>query len=526
MDLPHRFPRLAAVLCCVCFSAAAHADRVVTKEGRVLAPIKARAEGQGYRLVFANGEIVLPDKQGVKAVEVEGDMSEYVPKNDDEAKKLEEGYVRYRSRWLSKAAYENLLRKEHEASKDRADLLATHSEWSNAWTQETKHFVLRSNTSPELLDFYADLLETYYRLMDDRISIKPTPSYRRKKMAVNIYKGHEEFTKLSGARSPSVLGFFNPNNDSLNFFHDYQEPGRSEWVALHECTHLLTYLVDQQYVPQIWINEAVADYFGSSTIEISKKGKIEIEPGRLQTDRVLTVQQAIKDGKDIKLEDLFLITRDNFQGFQYAHAWSFVYFLNNYKKGKYARGFARFFRGLYTLEKGVEFEIIAYGPTGTGKRVTPEDIRSLLLERIGVRNTDDLEKEWKDFITAIPIDAPEARLKRGIRAVYEGRFEAALEDLDVAIEAGVSDPRAFWARARARSFTGQRDAAIKDLEQAVDRDPLNPGFRFEWSLLLAGFRGVGQSKGFESTEAKTQAGLAMELDPENDRYRRWFERFN
>ena len=31
----------------------------------------------------------------IQAIEIEGDMSDYEPKNDDERKKLEQGYVRF-----------------------------------------------------------------------------------------------------------------------------------------------------------------------------------------------------------------------------------------------------------------------------------------------------------------------------------------------------------------------------------------------------------------------------------------------
>src|SRR5205085_7673576 len=80
----------------------ARADRLVTKDGRVLACKKARPEGTGYRVTFENGEIVLADKGPVRSVEIEGDMSDYVPANDDEKQKLAQGYVKYEGKWLSK----------------------------------------------------------------------------------------------------------------------------------------------------------------------------------------------------------------------------------------------------------------------------------------------------------------------------------------------------------------------------------------------------------------------------------------
>jgi len=511
----------------------AEADRLITEDGRVIELKKARQEGDRYRLVFEHGEITAPDDGRIASIEMEGDMSDYVPQNDDEKEKLAKGFVRYRSRWMTKARYETEKKKEYEKAKERTDLLAAHSDWHTCWTDETKHFLIRTNTSPELLEYYGDLLEAYYKLMDNRLGIKPTLSYRRKKMTVNIYKSHAEFQELSAAGvGPGTLGYFWAHDDTLNFFHDYQEPARSDWVALHECTHLLTFLIDPQYIDQIWLNEAVADYFGSAEITVDKKGRINIEPGMLQADRVLTVQQAIEEGNDTKLKDLFFVPREAYDAFQYAHGWSFAYFLHNGAKGKYAKGFARFFRDLYTLKKGIPYDSIpGPGPTGMGKRVRPEDIRDLLLKYIKVKDLDKLEKDWKAFIEAIPIESKEARLKRGLRAVMMWEFPDAIEDLDAAIEAGIEDPRAWASRARAKAFTGGLESAIKDLEIAVEKDPLNAAFRNELSALMVGVRGTGSirvSSGeekFDNPEAKRQAGLAMELAPDNDYFKTWYQRF-
>ena len=521
-------PALTLALVPLLLPAPASADRVLTEDGRILKPIKARAEGDGYRLVFESGEIVTKDKSGIASIEIEGDMSDYVPKNDDERQKLEDGYIRYDGKWWSKPAYEAQLKKEFEESRERTEELAAHSDWSNAWEQETKHFLIRTNTSPELLEYYGTLLETYYDLMDKRVGIKPKGEYRKIKMTVNIYKSREEFHELNAAgASGGVAGYFWSYDNTLNFYHDYEEPSSSDWVGLHECTHLLTFLIDQEYQSQIWLNEGVADYFGSADvkkIEKRKGYKIEIVPGKLQTDRVLTVQQAIEEGNDIKLADLFFIDRRDFHSFQYAHAWSFVYFLNNYKNGKYQKDFTKFFRDLYTVKKGVPYERVpAAGKSGTGKYVSPENIRDMLLKQVGVKDVEVLEQQWKTFIKEIPVDTPTAKLKRGLRAVYEWEFEKALPDLNAAIEAGVTDPRAYWGRGRAKLFSMDRKGAVEDLRKAVEIEPLNARYRFAMSEALAfGVRMSGEGEA-EDPEALLQAGLAKELDPDNEFYREWYK---
>ncbi len=543
----------------------AWADRVLTIDGRILTPNKARVDGAGYRLEFESGTILLADKSLVASAEIEGDMSDYVPANDDERAKLAQGYVKYSGKWMSRPAYLDELRRQAEASKKRTADLALHSDWSNAWEKETAHFHLRSNTSPETLDYYAELMEAYYSLMDDRIGIDPSPSLKRTKMEVNVYKSHREFLELSGMGNPAVLGFFSPADKSLNFYHDYAEPSRSEWVALHESTHLLTFLIDPQYLPQIWLNEAVADYFGSSRVYRDKKGKLHIEPGQMQMDRTLTVQEALRgegnttgaDGKNAKerdpdarpftkLEDLFQLTKDQFDGFQYAHAWSFVYFLQNGANGKYRKSFDKFFKGLYTLEKGIPFTVANVGSAvkemgGSGKLVAPADIRAYLLQKLKVKDVAALEQEWREFVAALPIEGATARLKRGILAVRNFEFADALVDLDAAIEGGTKDPRAWGARAQAHALTGDLEKSCEDYRAAIERDPLSAAFRYEYSRVLVGRIPFGSSPAMGSSgasleadddtekltdeESKKQAGLASELAPGNDRFRLWYERF-
>jgi len=528
------------------------ADRVITDDGRVIKPRKARPKDGGYLLEFEMGEIFVADPAHLKAVEIEGDMSDYVPQNEDERAKLAQGFVRYQGKWLSKPAYEDQLRREFEQSKARADELAEHADFHNAWQQETRHFIVRTNSSPELLEYYCSLLEAYYDLMDNRFKIKPSPSLRRTKMEVNIWKSRAEFYRANRGKygiSPGVAGFFHPLEGSLNFYHDYQEPAISNWVGLHECTHLLTYLIDPQYVPQIWLNEAVADLFGSSQIERDAKGKIRIVPGELQTDRVLTVQQAIADGKDIKLADLFLIEREDFQAFQYAHAWSFVYFLNESSPER-RKAFDRFFKDIYTLKKGIQTEtVMHFDKSGTGKRVPPEEVRRVVLEALGAKDVQALDREWKQFIAAIPVEGPQARFKRGWMAIIQGtifdedeaamkaKVAAARADLDAAIEAGISDARAWWARSKLQWWEGRSEDARTDLQAAIERDPLNATYRYELGRMLVGgailiFGGMdieveeSDVKGYQEVpEAQEPLGLAMELAPDNPLYRRSYERF-
>jgi hypothetical protein len=544
-----------AALALVALARPAVPDTVVTEDGRVLEDVKVREHEESYTLTFKNGTIDVP-RSMVAEVSIEGDMSDYAPRNEDEAQKLAQGFVKYRGRWVGKAAYQAELNRRNEERRARLAERELRTNFANAWEKETKHFLVRTNTSPALLEHYAELLETYYDLMDERIGIKPSPTLRRARMTVNIYKSRAEFVKLNKAKAgPAVLGYFWPQDQTLNFFHDYQDPGRSEQVALHECTHLLTYLVDPQFVPavkSIWINEGVADLFGSSDVIRDGRGRLVITPGKLLTDRVLTVQQAIKDGNDTTLEQLIRLPPEDFDAFQYAHAWSFLYFLTQ-KSPAYDKAFWSFFKDIYALQ--VEKKEVYEGPdkSGVAYVIPPDEVRRLLLKKLGQKDTETLEREWKDFIAGIPLEAPEARFKRAYRTVRFGAGmgadraanararEQALADLDFALANGFVDARAYWARGQLKAYGyGDFEAGGLDFKRAIALDPLNPAYRFDAAQALCGhlfalsvgdveIRMAGDrdllGTDDELSLAKQEFGLAAELDKSNDFYAETFDEY-
>src|SRR5690349_1083346 len=361
---PRTAPRIVRIAAFAAFAAllaaSLAADTLVTRDGRVIEVKKTREDPAGYRLVFEAGEIVVPKDQ-VASVEIEGDMADYVPKDEKEKTLLAQGFVRHKGKWISKAQYQTDLVALAAARRVRTAELVRRSDFDNGWEVESKHFRFKSNTSPEILQRYVDLLESYYALMDSRIGIKPSPTLARTKMKVNVFRRQKEMIARAGDESvdESVLGYFDSEAQSLNFFHDYKDPDRSTQTALHECTHLLTYLIDPDYLPQMWINEATAEFFGSCEITAAKS-KVTLVPGRVLEDSILTVQQMIGDKQQIALDKLLTAPDEEFDGLYYAHAWSFVYFLQN--SPKYSKAFNKFFKDLYGLDlKEAQAELLNAG---------------------------------------------------------------------------------------------------------------------------------------------------------------------
>ncbi len=511
------------------------ADRLVTSDGRVIDIQRARRLASGdYSLHFESGVVVCPPHL-IASVEIEGDMADYIPRDDNERQRLEQGFVRYGGKWMSKTAYAAALRREADVARRATDELAAHSEFDAGWETETRHFALKTNTSPEHLAEYAELFEAYYALMEQSLDIKSTPTHSRKKMRINIFKSRADLNRETGTGN-EVAGFFSSRDRELNFYHDYDDPHLGQWIGLHECTHLITHLLDAQARVPIWLSEGVADFYGSSTVATNEKGELQITPGRLQLDRMLTVQQAIEDGDSLRLEKLLTLAKRDFYAFEYAHAWSFVYFLN--MSAEYAPRFRRFFRDVYTTPRGVEHTF-----SGRTKSVAPDEVRRLLMEELGLEDLDALEREWLAYVRDIEVDGQEALFRRGYGAALNGQvddFAQAREDLDAAIRSDRGNARAYWARAVVRMVgeRADRPGGIADLRRAVELAPLDPRFRFTLAQTLTGspfvpggsFLSMSNDAPLlgtpaELSEAATLMAMTCELAPENTHFRDFFDKY-
>ena len=125
----------------------------------------------------------------------------------------------------------------------------------------------------------------------------------------------------------------------------------------------------------------------------------------------------------------------------------------------------------------------------SGGNPVSDEMEEKWITMLKVKNEDGIEalnKEWKEFIAEIPLEGPDAHFKRGYQAIMRGEVlksddpeeqkkavERALDDLNIAIEEGIEDPRAWHARAIVSVLRQNWKGARKDLEQAAERDPLN-----------------------------------------------------
>lgn len=487
----------------------AAADRIVTKSGKVLEGKATVKEDGSYRIELKTVTIDLA-KDIVKEVLIEGDMATYVPKNEKEKEALAKGLVFYNGQWITKEAYKQAVDKELARRKKLLEEESKHLQFADGWKFETAHFQFQGNCPKDVLDDLASLMEEYYAVMNSKIGIKASPALQRKKMTVNVFRNKEDYVRVGGAPS-GTGGYFSNLQEALNFYYDFEDPGFTRQVMLHEATHLLTYLSNPKFDAPAWINEGMAEYFGSSRIT-GDKGKRKMEPGQILDNRLLVLQDMEKQNyipidKWLEYSTSYgAVERAGGNTYQhYSYWWAFCHFLATNKK--YEKKFLQYFKDLYALQ-GFDKKV-GYGGMDTGGvafSVEPKEYIAKLLERLGVRDIQKLDEEFRAWIRSTEPVGARGYFYVGRDLTMMRKYDEGLANLDIAIQKGYDTAECYAMRARCYEGKRQVERANADWRKAIEQNPVEPSYRMELAsnLLLSK---ATREQGIE------QLRIAAELDP-------------
>jgi hypothetical protein len=204
----------------------------------------------------------------------------------------------------------------------------------------SEHYQIESTATEEQTREILAIAEMVYQSYDELFSDLPDYDRSHAKLKMRLYQDRDEFKRQHPYngwaealyKAPYCYQYYSA--DEANPYH---------WMT-HEATHQLNWEVAGLNLPR-WLNEGVADYFGTSLI---KDGTLQL--GRIdkntypiwwlntlglsgdmakdiQRNRLIPLRTIIEDqgGPDI----------DQFVNLYYVHWWSLAHFLFHYEDGKY-----------------------------------------------------------------------------------------------------------------------------------------------------------------------------------------------
>ncbi|MGQ0553463.1 MAG: DUF1570 domain-containing protein [Planctomycetota bacterium] len=364
-------------------------DRVLLKDGRTIEGTILPSNDTEFVRLEIRGTTVPIRADLIEKTFVEN-LENYVPKNKKEEDYLKKGWVIFEGNWMSKDRRAGELKKRADADKAAIEEAKRLQDWRNAVTEETRHFVFKSNCTEEVRREYIERLEAFYKYFTDDWGISLSPGEVRGKMQFFLYRNYTDFLRVTGVPY-GVGGFFSFPTKELQLYHDQDDPETTRDTLFHEGNHLLTYLIDTQFRYPIWLNEGMAEYYG--TTHIDEKGKFHV--GGLQFGRIVSLRTDKAAGEFMTLREVLTTEQPEFRARHYAVAWSFVHFLM--QSPEYAKTFRNFFANLGN-NRDLDIEIKSYSNVkGSLKEVTLDNLLLAFEKRMG-KSLETLEKEWLAYI--------------------------------------------------------------------------------------------------------------------------------
>jgi tetratricopeptide (TPR) repeat protein len=489
----------AAVLCAAAPAAAAEGenDFLLFKDGRVVAEHAVlRAEG-GLELVFDNGKVFVPQEL-VQDFYIGGEI--LVPESEEERAQAAKGNVRFDGRWMSRSQRDALVKKRVEERKQYFQAIAERSKWRNRVKVETKHFAFEHTLPDAVFERYRDLMEGYFEVFVREWKIKLPKDYEPLKVC--IYSCFDEMEQTGGAGG-SALGYFRFVRPlELNFFHERLDPVFSEQVMFHEAGHYLHKLMDMRFDMPHFPGEALAEYYGASTLD-PQTGKFKT--GLVLEGRLCEVKDDVAKGEWMGLQRL--VSTDAMYE-HYTWGWSLAHFLMSTPAN--AKKFQKFVMAL-PFDKEVKRTYYQNLSDQLCKVQDGEVWRAFqrFLDLDDEAAVTALEKQWHEYVRGLDVVTCRGYESAGEKAAtgYPPRPIKAKRLFQTAIDMGSRNPMTFHMYAKILDDEREtRPKAIEMWREALKLDPLNGEFY--------GYLGNAMIASGNKEEGERLKKLGVEIDPD------------
>ncbi|HMQ21672.1 MAG TPA: hypothetical protein PKE00_04230 [Planctomycetota bacterium] len=448
---------------------------------------------EGARVLYEHGAIDVPASLIRDMFESKSEVA-YEPKDDKEKELLAKGHVNFQGKWLPKESATKQIAKLQKELAARIESQKLRKRWMNAVVVETKSLKYKHNLPDELFESLKELMEVYYQTFMKYWGKRPVGKI---KPTVNLYADQGDYEQVSGA-SGGIVGYYHLLSKELHVFWDRTDPEFTIDVLFHEANHMLVDMIDGPFRYPQWVEEPMAEYYGASKWHADKK---EMEIGRVQAGRFAEILGEMQEDKWMKLEDL--IGSNSYRS--YTWGWSFVYFLM--QSPKYEKKWKKVYLDLaHSRNVKRSFE-------GPFKTVEGDVVKKLLLDSLGHKVPETLEREWHDYLKSLKIDEVDGLEQAGRKLRTMGKNKEAKEMLAKAVEGGAKSPFTYAAYAQVLNKPGEREQAFKMINKAIELDPLEAEFYY-----IKGRMTEVTGKDDDIKEAYRLYMLAFDIFPESWKY--------
>jgi hypothetical protein len=254
--------------------------------------------------------------------------------------------------------------------------------WSSASEKEAR----------ELLQFMEIVFTTYTTLLD-------LPHPPAQKMVIILYKNRDEYV---GGGAPGGSAAYYNGTRLVGYAGD---KGTFSFFA-HEGFHQFTdWGLKAIHKAPPWFTEGMADCIGNHAMR-DGKFNVCVKDGHIAQGRIRTIQSAISKNEHVPLPKLFELDHAAFMaraGLFYPQAWSFCHFLMTYPQyedpknqiphGKYWKVLQRY---ILAISNSATKPARAIELAFTNESGKPLDFQ-------------ELEKEWKEYVLAFPLNPNPAK---------------------------------------------------------------------------------------------------------------------
>lgn len=277
---------------------------------------------------FEEQWVTAKDREHLAKGEIQVD-GKWVP--GEEGELLRRGFRKYKGKWMNREDYEVLR-----------------GQWADCHTEETPHYVVKTNFTESFARDLAALVEVAYGELRTFYGGAEPKLTGKDKMTLHAYRSYEDYRQYCVENKAedqlNAAGFARSDSNIVVGWNKTGNARQFLQTMAHEAAHLYFFRVAPAARPTSWYAEGMATYFEGFQWD----GKAYVF-SFISDSRLPFARDAMKGGRHIPLKDLLdgnalqLINSDSSRALLfYAECWALNYYLSRTDDRAYRDAYASY----------------------------------------------------------------------------------------------------------------------------------------------------------------------------------------